>query len=195
MGKPRKLTPLQDRFVDAIVSPDVKSATQAAIQAGYSPITAPELGSLNLRKPYVVAAIEERKRECEQFANITANQVLGATARRAYATVDDALDADGNFDIKKARKTGAIHLVKKLTKTHTQHGTNVAVEFYSNESAQDKLGQYLGMEKQAAMNPADVGVIAAEIADRLVSQGVMSVEEARERVLALYPELVSKAVN
>jgi hypothetical protein len=37
--------------------------------------------------------------------------------------------------------------------------------------------------------------VSQEVTDRLVSQGVMTPEEARVRVGELYPELVSKAVN
>lgn len=69
---------------------------------------------------------------------------------------------------------------------------NLSREWRGTVDLEAKLtGAYI----KEATNPVDVSAVASEIADRLVSQGVMSVEEARERVASLYPELVSKAVN
>lgn len=47
--------------------------------------------------------IEERKREVAKHANVTAAQIIGATALRAFATIDDAFDENGDFSITKAR--------------------------------------------------------------------------------------------
>lgn len=94
------------------------------------------------KKPYILKMVEERKQMVLEHSNVTPEMILGATAVRAFASIDDAFDENGNFDIKKARKTGAIHLIKKLERT--KYGFKV--EFYSNEQAQDKLGNYLGME-------------------------------------------------
>lgn len=156
----KPLSPKQERFVEAILNPDT-TARQAALDAGYA--TGPE-GSISanvqatklLRLPNIAKRIAERKKEVAQFANITPAQVLGATALRAFATIDDAFDDEGHFDIKKARETGAIHLIKKISRTMNKYGETIAVEFYSNESAQDKLGQYLGMERLPMHNPETI---------------------------------------
>lgn len=87
--------------------------------------------------------IAQRKKEAALHAKVTPEMVIGATAMRAFASIDDAIDDEGNFSIEKARETGAIHLIKKYEKK--ADGT-VRVEFYSNADAQDKLGNYLGME-------------------------------------------------
>lgn len=92
--------------------------------------------------------INERKALAAQFAEITPEMVLGATAMRAFASIDDCFDEHGSFSMKLARESGAIHLVKKL-KT-TQYG--LEAEFYSNESAQQQLANYLGMEFQPKEN-------------------------------------------
>lgn len=156
----KPLSPRQERFVEAILTPDT-TARQAALDAGYA--TGPE-GSISanvqatklLRLPNIAKRIAERKKEVAQFANITPAQVLGATALRAFATIDDAFDENGYFDIEKARKTGAIHLIKKITRTPGKYGETISVEFYSNESAQDKLGSYLGMEKLPDQPPVNI---------------------------------------
>lgn len=86
--------------------------------------------------------IEKRKEEALRYSYITPQMIIGATALRAFASIDDAFDDNGNFDIKKARRTGAIHLIKKIERN--KYGFKV--EFYDNANAQDKLGNYLGME-------------------------------------------------
>lgn len=159
MPKPRQgktLSIKEEKFVENMADPSATSPRKAAKAAGYSEKTSSQIANENLNKPYIIAAIEKRKAEVAQHANITPEQVLGATALRAFATIDDALDDNGNLDVEKARKTGAIHLIKKISRNQGKYGENVAVEFYSNESAQDKLGSYLGMDKMPAPNPAAV---------------------------------------
>jgi phage terminase small subunit len=153
--KPR-LTKKAEKFADAMANPDVESNAAAAIEAGYEPNSASVTASVLLKNPNVQDRIEKRKAEVAKHANITDAQVIGATALRAFATIDDAFDERGYFDITKARETGAIHLIKKIHRTHTKYGENIAVEFYSNESAQDRLGAYLGLEKQPGDNPANI---------------------------------------
>ena len=156
----KPLTLKESKFVEKMANPATNSPGQAAKDAGYSEKTASVIANENLNKPYIVEAIERRKAEAAMNAGITPEQVLGATALRAFSTIDDAFDEYGYFSIEKARETGAIHLIKKIQRSQTQHGENVAVEFYSNESAQDRLGQYLGLEKQPAQNPADLSTLA-----------------------------------
>jgi len=55
-----KLTPKQDAFVKAYLL-NGGNATQASVDAGYSKKTAQMIGSENLSKPIIKAAIEEHK--------------------------------------------------------------------------------------------------------------------------------------
>lgn len=68
------LTDLQSRFVDEYLI-DL-NATKAAIRAGYSEKTAAVIGSENLIKPNIAAAIQLRKQERQQRTEITADVVL-----------------------------------------------------------------------------------------------------------------------
>lgn len=122
------------------------SKQRAAVKAGYQRGGA-EADRL-LKQQEIVDAIERRKTLAAKFCNVTPEQIIGATALRAFATIDDAFDSEGNFDIAKARRTGAIHLIKKLEKTQS----GFKVEFYSNETAQEKLGNYLGLDKAPESN-------------------------------------------
>lgn len=136
---------MRELFIENMAKVGI-SKQQAATSAGYKRGGAD--ADRLLKENYIVDAIENRKRLAAQFCKITPEQIIGATALRAFATLDDAFDEHGNFDIKKARETGAIHLVKKLERT--QFGFKA--EFYSNESAQEKLGNYLGLDKAPESN-------------------------------------------
>lgn len=152
------------------------SKQQAALQAGYSRggVEADRL----LKNEEIIEAIETRKRQAAIFCHITPEQIIGATALRAFATIDDAFDEAGNFDIKKARKTGAIHLVKKLEKTKF----GFKVEFYSNETAQEKLGNYLGLDKapEANNDVASLKLAIDEVALHIANGQPVTAEIRRE---------------
>lgn len=130
----------QHKFVENMAKPGMSQA-KAATLAGYKRggVEANRL----LAQPHIVQAINNRKHLATEFCEITPEQIIGATAMRAFASIDDAFDEEGVFDIKKARATGAIHLIKKLEKK----GEDFKVEFYDNASAQEKLGNYLGLDK------------------------------------------------
>jgi len=105
-----------------------------------------------LSNPRILQEIEKRKAIALQAARVTKDMVLGATVLRAFASVDDALDEKGNFSIDKARETGVIHHIRKFQKKDTKWGEDVSFELYSNESAQEKLANYLGMDVAPAEN-------------------------------------------
>lgn len=93
--------------------------------------------------------IEARKKECLEYTNVTPEMVMGAVAMRAFGSIDGAFDENGMFDIKRARDSGAIHLIRRL---ELKKDGTFRVEFYSNESAQQQLANYMGMEKAPAEN-------------------------------------------
>jgi len=70
----KKLTPKQQRFVDEYLI-DL-NATQAAIRAGYSEKTAKVIGSENLSKPDIAAAIEARRVKVAEKADLSVGWVL-----------------------------------------------------------------------------------------------------------------------
>lgn len=151
------------------------SKQMAAKAAGYTRHT--EVTRL-LNNETIVARINERKKLAAEFCDISPEQIIGATALRAFATIDDAFDDKGNFDIQKARQTGAIHLIKKIEKT--QHGFKV--EFYSNETAQEKLGNYLGLDKAPADNNdiASLRQAVNELASSIAGEDPVTFEHKRE---------------
>lgn len=168
------LTHKQTNFVENMAK-GMSQATSAQL-AGY-PRAGIEANRL-LAQPHIVQAIENRKYLAAEFAHVTPEQILGATAQRAFASIDDAFDDEGNFDIKKARRTGAIHLIRKLEKTEN----GFKVEFYSNEKAQEKLGNYLGLDKAPESNNdiASLKLAIDEVASYLADGGTITGEIRKE---------------
>lgn len=70
----RKLTAKQHKFVDKYV--ECGNAKEAAIEAGYSINTAKQMGTENLSKPYLKAAIDERMECLADVTVASAKEVL-----------------------------------------------------------------------------------------------------------------------
>lgn len=135
------MTNKQRLFIEAYLT--TWNATQAAIQAGYSPDTAYSIGSENLKKPEIAQAIEQAISE----RAMTANEVLLRLASHARGTMEDFIDPDSlSLDLRKAVEKGQLHLIKKfkvttITKDDTQ--TDVfEFELYDSQAALVHLGKH-----------------------------------------------------
>lgn len=101
---PKSLTPKQSRFVDEYLV-DL-NATAAARRAGYSKKTACSIGQENLRKPEIVKAIEERRRERAERVKLSQEDVI----RDLKEIVERCMDRE-KFDPRGA--TRALELLGK----------------------------------------------------------------------------------
>jgi hypothetical protein len=110
------LTGKQRIFVEAYLSNGF-NATDAARQAGYKgeESTLSSVGYENLRKPDIAVEINARLNE----AAMSANEVLARLSKIARGDVDDCLDEDGKFDLKKVRRLQRTGLLKKLKSKRT----------------------------------------------------------------------------
>ncbi|MDW9880499.1 terminase small subunit [Sinorhizobium meliloti] len=88
-----ELTPKQARFVEEYLI-DL-NATQAAIRAGYSDKTAQAIGTENLSKPLIKAAIDEALAKRSEETRIDANWVLQRLAAEAEADIADLYTEGG----------------------------------------------------------------------------------------------------
>ena len=104
-----------------------ENGTEAARLAGYKgrADTLAKTARTNLQNPQIQAMIQEmttnsieplrRPASVTKFRYILGvNETLAAATFLATATLDDVLDEDGHFDIKKARETGGIHALTRL---------------------------------------------------------------------------------
>lgn len=112
-----KLTGKQQMFVEAYLGVAKFNATEAARLAGYegNDNTLSTVGFENLRKPNIAAVMLERLNE----AAMSANEVLARLSKIASSDLDDFLDEDGKFDLKKARRLQKTGLLKKLKSKRT----------------------------------------------------------------------------
>ena len=85
----------QQRFIDAYEG----NATQAALDAGYSPKTAYSVGSENLKKPEIAEAIKkrEKKRQSKIIANREERQAFWTSVLRGEITETVAAIKDGEY--------------------------------------------------------------------------------------------------
>ena len=84
------LTNKQQRFVDEYLL-DLNAAA-AAVRAGYGAKNADVVGSQNLAKPNVAAAIRERMADRRQRTEITQDRVLEELAHIAFARAGDVME-------------------------------------------------------------------------------------------------------
>lgn len=91
----KTLTPKQRLFVKYYVIS--LNATDAAIKAGYSPDSAANIGSENVRKPHIKKAIAEAQAERLANLDIDANYVLKRLIEVDTLDVIDILDHNNNI--------------------------------------------------------------------------------------------------
>lgn len=107
------------------------NATGAAIAAGYSSKTAYSIGSENLKKPEIKAAIEARV----QVMTMSANEALVRLSDQARGDMSDFVtvkDGAPNIDLDKAARNGKLHLLKSFNRTDK----GIRIELYDAQAAQ-----------------------------------------------------------
>lgn len=150
--KGKKFKGRRARFIENMADPSIKTQKEAYIAAGYSDKGADQSASKLLTNTEIRAAIEKRKAEVAQFTGVTPEFLIGAAVRQATTTVDDVLDEHGHFSIDRARETGAVHLIKSLTRSQNKYGETVRFELYSADEARQELAHYIGLKQLAEQN-------------------------------------------
>lgn len=160
------LTNKQRLFVEHYLT--CLNAAEAARRSGYSAKSAYAIGSENLTKPEIKAAIDERLQE----AAMSADEVLRRLADHARGTLEDfisgqaliapdkAEETDGEpvaatgpyVDLEKARALGKMHLLKKFK---VDKDGAVTIELHDPQAALVQLGRYHGLflDKTALTDP------------------------------------------
>lgn len=138
------LSAKQQLFVESYLT--CLNATQAALRAGYSRRSAASIGSENLIKPEIRAAVDARLRE----AALEADQVLALLTDQALGSLDDFIDSEGAIDLKKARRQGRMHLLKEYSSETTVISsagsetvtTRLTIKLHDPQAAAVQLGRY-----------------------------------------------------
>jgi len=154
----RKLTSRQIALIEQLADPKLKSNTQAAIAAGYSPKIARQQVCDSLALPHITQAVQKRIARARAFYHVEPEEIIGSTVFQMRSSMDDVLDESGSFSITKARETGAIDLLKKhkeiIREVTAADGSierikTVEVELLTNQDARRDLANYFGVERFA----------------------------------------------
>ena len=167
------LSAKQQKFIDEYLQ--CPNATQAALRAGYSERTARSIGSENLTKPDIRAAIDERLRE----SAMSANEVLARLTEHASGDMGDFWSIRANGDPVLDLTGGKLRLIKKMkVKTTTRTisdidyvTTEVDFDLYDAQSALVQLGRYHKIFTDKTEVSGEIEIKEAEsIADRINSR-------------------------
>jgi phage terminase small subunit len=146
---PKKLTAKQQRFVDEYIHLRF-NATKAAVAAGYSAKTAYSIGSENLKKPEIRAAIDAHL----DAGAMGPKEVLFRLTEHARGDMGDLWDETlGGINWTSVREQGLTHLIKKVKRktTYRTIGDETIetveedVELYDAQHAQELLGKAHGL--------------------------------------------------
>lgn len=140
-----ELTDKQRRFVEEYLV-DL-NATQAAIRAGYSRDTAGSIGSENLKKPEIAAAVAKAQEARAQRTEVTADRVLQELALIGFSD-PRALMTWGAGGVILRESTELTDAEAALLSEVAETKDGMRVKLHSKLDALGKLGQHLGLFKE-----------------------------------------------
>lgn len=127
------------------------NATEAARRAGYDGDydTLKSIGSENLTKPYLAAAIKERLAE----KAMAADEVLARLGDQARGTMEDFFyigpKGKVTIDLAKAARAGKLHLLHRYSKGK---GGMVSFELYDAQAALVQIAKLLGLYPKESLD-------------------------------------------
>ena len=147
------MTKKQKRFVEEYLI-DL-NATQAAIRAGYSPDSAADIGSENLRKPDISAAVDRAIAERSKRTGINQDRVLRELARIGFAKITDVVDPY-TARIKEDASEDDLACIQSIKIKPNEWGMEREVKMYDKKAALVDIGWHLGMFKDKLELDADM---------------------------------------
>ena len=145
------------------------NATQAAIRAGYSPESAADIGSENLRKPDICASIDKAMAERSRRLGLNQDRILMELAKIALLNPQQVVNLDEATVREDAlpEDLAAMASVKvKRFPTKDGEGIEREIKFYDKTKALELAGKHLGMFR----DKVDVNVQTSGKLDDIMSQ-------------------------
>ena len=139
------MTKKQKRFVDEYLI-DL-NATQAAIRAGYSPLTARDIGCENLTKPNIQEAIDKAIAERSRRTGVNADRVVRELAKIAFVNAGEVIDFDTAILMDKISEDDMAAIQSVKVKTFGEDGVEREVKLADKLKALELLGKHLGLFK------------------------------------------------
>lgn len=163
------LTAKQRRFVDEYIK-DL-NASQAAIRAGYSAISARNISSGLMTKANIQSAIAERMGKRSERTAITADRVLQELARLAFLDVRKAFTPEGalkpihELDDDTAAAVAGMDIAE-FSNGDDQTGVVKKIKLSDKKGALELLMRHLGMNTSPAQIDLDAELKRLEIEKR-----------------------------
>lgn len=139
------MTKKQKRFVEEYLI-DL-NATQAAIRAGYSPLTARDIGCENLTKPNIQEAIDKAIAERSRRTGVNADRVVRELAKIAFVNAGEIVDFDTAILMDKISEDDMAAIQSVKVKTFGEDGVEREVKLADKLKALELLGKHLGLFK------------------------------------------------
>lgn len=164
------MTAKQQRFVSEFLI-DL-NATQAAIRAGYSPKVANRIGSENLSKPVIAAAIAQAQGDQNQRLLLTADDVREQNAFIARLDPAEMYDAGGSLlhvtkmprHVRCALKSLKV-VRKNLTAGDGVVDTTLEVQFWDKGGAIDREYKHFGLLIDRVQISGDLELVSTRLAE------------------------------
>ena len=138
------------------------NATQAAIRAGYSAVSANKIAAENMVKPDIRARIDKAMAERARRTGINADRVLRELGKIAFVNATDVINMDDATIKGDANRddTAAIASVKvKTIPCEAGDGLEREIRLADKLKALELLGKHLGMFKDGPDGAAPVTVV------------------------------------
>lgn len=136
------MTKKQKRFVEEYLI-DL-NATQASIRAGYKPDNAYSIGSENLRKPEIKAAVDKAMAERSKRTGVNQDRIVRELARIGFANIKDVVDLKTG-KIREGASEDDLACIQSIKVKPGEFGVERETKMYDKRSALVDLGKHLGM--------------------------------------------------
>lgn len=155
----RKANDVRDEKFADLIAKGVQPS-EAYVKAGFRKTkNVSVLANHKLNSVTLTPLLEQRKAYFRSIADVEAAQIIGAQQEIAFASIEDALDNNGNLDFVKAKANGSVKLIKRISRQATKYGESVSVEFYSRTDALSQLADMLGLKQMPKTNLADAELV------------------------------------
>lgn len=131
------------------------NATAAAKRAGYSESSARVIGSENLTKPDIQAALTEAMEARAKRTGITADRVLNEIAKIAFSDMRQfsRWGSSGVTPVDSSTLSDAdAACVAEVSETVTENGGSIKVKLHDKVAALEKLGRHLALWERAEVS-------------------------------------------
>jgi phage terminase small subunit len=156
-----KLTSLQEKFCQCLVTDPKRNRTQAAKDAGYSEKTAHVIAAQNLTKLKIVHRIRELELELQSEATMKKKDIVGQYERYAQANILDYLEWDEHkgvvvkpSNLLTRRQAACIAEVKQVTNAKGQRV--IQLKLQNQKEALDSLARIEGLFKDTLVHEGEV---------------------------------------